>query len=131
MEAEVRIEEPTPRNRGGTYVKDRATAERMQAGAQRHLNSLGENQIGLRVHGIKLSANQLKGAIRQQKRKARRAAFKTSDGFEVSARATRVAPGLSDKAAARKRAREFNAQHGGQNGTGTGDPNDKRDQAGD
>lgn len=99
-----------------TFVKDKDVAERMLAGARRRLNAMPKLQAELRVHGVKVSLNKAKGAIRGAKRRARRKSFKGSEGFEGSARATQKSSGPSAKAVARQRAREFNVEYGGNHG---------------
>lgn len=108
----MEIEEVATEGRIGTFVRDRATAERMLAGATRHLNALTETQRDFRVHGIGISDNQLRGAIRHSKRERRHKAFKGSEGFVASNQLTFKSSGDSPKAAARKHAREFNVAQG-------------------
>lgn len=99
----------------GTFVKNREVAERMLAGAKRHLNALPHDVGALRANGIKLSENELRGAIRRAKKLQRRKAFKGSEGFEATARLTRGSGPQGkalQRAEARKRAAEFNEKYG-------------------
>lgn len=82
----------------GTFVKERAVAERMLAGAKRHLNSLPPEIAALRAQGVHLTANQLRGTVRRARRQ------QASESGQTHS-------------AQRKRAREFNAKHGGKHGT--------------
>ncbi len=108
----MEIEEVATEGRIGTFVRDRATAERMLAGALRHLNTLPEMQRDFRVHGVGISDNQLRGAVRHSKRERRHKASVGSEGFAVSRQLTFKSSGDSPKAAARKAAREFNMAQG-------------------
>jgi hypothetical protein len=103
-------------SRGGTFVKDKAVAERMMAGSQRHLGKMDQNQAELRVRGIKVSPNKLRGAIRHARRELHHKAFEGTDGFSANAALVFRGAGpqgkAAERAAARKRAEEFNAKVG-------------------
>lgn len=88
----------------GTFVHDKATAERMLAGAERHLHGLPKGQQELRVHGIHLTVNQLRGAVRH----ARRQQHEPIREFRGAGPVGKSA----ERAAGKKRAEEFNAKFG-------------------
>jgi hypothetical protein len=95
-------------------VKDKAKADRMMAGSQRHLATMDPNQAQLRVRGIKVSPNKLRGTIRHALRKIRHEQFEGTDGFSANAATTFRGAGpvgkAAERAAARERAAEFNAK---------------------
>ena len=89
----------------GTFVKDKAIAERMMAGSQRHLATMDKTQTELRVRGIKVTSNKLRGTIRTALRRVRR----EQTGVTPFRGAGPVGK-AAERAEARKRAEEFNAK---------------------